>query len=63
MKYMSRAEREIHTKIQLVSGTLNSVVQVSPVCSVPPQGKLKVTNLYVHPITGKLSVEYQDGSQ
>jgi len=31
-----------------------------PPMSVPPQGKCKVTNLYVDPDTGKLVVEYSD---
>lgn len=30
--------------------------------SVPPEGFYRVTNLFVNPETGKLEVEYDDGS-
>lgn len=36
------------------------VVYKDSIPTEPPQGKYKVKNLWVHPDTGKLEVEYED---
>ena len=35
-------------------------VVVAPLVSQPPSGKLKITNIYVDPVTEKVVVEYED---
>ena len=37
-----------------------STISPGGVTSNPPSGKYKVTNIYVDPVTGKLTVQYDD---
>ena len=39
---------------------LNLVAAGGGVISTPPTGSFKVTNLYVDPLTGKLTIEYDN---
>jgi hypothetical protein len=42
------------------NGSCTLRVDTSAMESVPPTGKFKVTNLFVDPSTGRLTVEYDD---
>jgi len=42
------------------TGIVLEVIIKDQVVTSPPQGKNKVTNLFVDPETGKLEVEYDD---
>jgi hypothetical protein len=40
--------------------TVKNVNVAAGAISIPPTGKCKVTNLYVDPLTGKLTIEYDN---
>lgn len=60
MGIRSIIRKELREKVNPTESLLKTVLRNNPIFSVPPQGKLRVINIYVDPNTGKLLVEYQD---